>query len=862
MLSIARLLLLPFLLSAFSAQAQPRILVFSRAAVFRHDSIPAGIATLQSIAANEGWRLTATEDAGYFVDDSLAVFDAVVFLLTTGDVLDASQEAAFERYIRAGGGYAGIHAAADTEYDWPWYGALVGAYFAGHPDIQSGRIVVADRLHPSTSGLPEHWTRTDEWYNYQVNPRGEVHVLAALDESTYTGGSMGFDHPIAWCHAFQGGRSWYTGGGHTSESYAEPHFIAHLTGGIRWAAGLATGDCSATQRGRIVKRVLESSVDAPMELAVDPDGGVFFIERAGRLRRYNPTTESTSLIAQLDVSTVQEDGLLGLVLDPRFADNGWLYLFYSPAGPDEIQRLSRFRWDGAGLESGSERILLTVPTQRTECCHSGGSLAFGPDGNLFISLGDNTNPFASDGFAPIDGRPGREAWDARRTSGNTNDLRGKILRIRPTDEGEYTIPEGNLFAPDDTTGAPEIYAMGTRNPFRISVDPATGWLYWGDVGPDAGAENAQRGPQGYDEWNQARSAGNFGWPYCIADNRPYVRYNFESGTSGSVFDCAAPQNSSPSNTGAEILPPARPAWIWYPYGPDAAFPAVSASGGGRTAMAGPVYRTPGTAGEAAWPAYYEGSLLIYEWTRRWIKEVRMDEAGDVLAILPVVDDIPLASPIDLEIGPDGALYVLEWGSIFLGGGTDAALSRLAYSATGNRPPIVRLTAATLSGPAPLTVTLTALGSFDPDFEGDLTFAWELDAVPGSDATGESVSYTYEEPGNFTIRLTATDAAGLSATVERGVFVDERVPVAFRVEAPFPNPADARVEVSFGLPAELDVRIEVFDVLGRLQALVLDERRPAGVQHALVDVSGWPGGVYYVRVTTKRGTQVRRLAVLH
>ena len=161
----------------------------------------------------------------------------MVWLSTTGDVLDGAQQAAFRRYIRRGGGFAGVHAAADTEYRWGWYGRLLGARFDRHPAVQPATIRVVDRRHPSTRGLPRRWTRTDEWYDYRAQPRRGVRVLALLDESTYSGGSMGARHPIAWCRRFQGGRSWYTGGGHTAASYAEPRFRAHLLGGIRWAAG-------------------------------------------------------------------------------------------------------------------------------------------------------------------------------------------------------------------------------------------------------------------------------------------------------------------------------------------------------------------------------------------------------------------------------------------------------------------------------------------------------------------------------------------------------------------------------------------------------------------------------------------------
>lgn len=231
--------------SAESESRQPRVLVFSKTTGYRHTSIPDGIAAIHALGAEHGFEVEATEDAGVFTDDALASFAAVVFLNTTQDVLDAAQQAAFERYIRAGGGFAGVHAAADTEYDWPWYGGLVGAYFEHHPEIQAATVRVEDPAHPSTDGLPVEWVRTDEWYDFRSSPRGRVRVLATLDEASYEGGRMGEDHPIAWCHAYDGGRAWYTAMGHTAESYAEPLFRRHLLGGIRYAAGLAEGDCTA-----------------------------------------------------------------------------------------------------------------------------------------------------------------------------------------------------------------------------------------------------------------------------------------------------------------------------------------------------------------------------------------------------------------------------------------------------------------------------------------------------------------------------------------------------------------------------------------------------------------------------------------
>jgi type 1 glutamine amidotransferase len=232
---------------AASARVSPsrptvRVLVFSRTTAFRHASIPAAVAAVEQLGAEHGYVVDATEDPGAFTDANLARYRAVVFLLTTGEVLDAGQQAAFERYIRAGGGFAGVHSASDTGYAWAWYGQLVGAYFKRHPAVQPAVVRIEDPGHPSTAGLPSSWRRTDEWYDFRTNPRGAVHVLATVDESTYSGGGMGVDHPIAWCHAFDGGRSWYTAMGHPAESYADPSFLSHLEGGIESVVGIR-GTC-------------------------------------------------------------------------------------------------------------------------------------------------------------------------------------------------------------------------------------------------------------------------------------------------------------------------------------------------------------------------------------------------------------------------------------------------------------------------------------------------------------------------------------------------------------------------------------------------------------------------------------------
>ena len=235
--------------------------MFTKTAGFRHTSIPIALRTIHVLGVRNGFGVDATEDAKAFSGANLARYDAVVFLMTTGDVLDTRQQLALQRFVRAGGGFAGIHSAADTEHNWAWYGGLLGAYFKDHPHIQRGTIKVENGRHPSTVGLPRRWVRTDEWYNFARNPRRAVRVLAILDEASYSpgAGGMGSDHPIAWSHRYQGGRAWYTGAGHTEESYSEPMFRRHLLGGIRYAAGLTppriTSVVSSVHSRRLVVRV-------------------------------------------------------------------------------------------------------------------------------------------------------------------------------------------------------------------------------------------------------------------------------------------------------------------------------------------------------------------------------------------------------------------------------------------------------------------------------------------------------------------------------------------------------------------------------------------------------------------------------
>ena len=442
----------------------------------------------------------------------------------------------------------------------------------------------------------------------------------------------------------------------------------------------------------------EDTVVNPMEIAVAPDGRVFFIERSGLLKVWNPTTKASSIAGTLQVFTELEDGLLGIALDPKFAKNSWIYLFYSDPQTrtndaklkSGDNRVSRFTLRNGVLDMASEKILLRIQTQRDQCCHSAGSLAFDGSGNLYAATGDNTHPGESDGYSPIDERPGREPWNAQKSAANANDLRGKILRIHPEPNGTVTIPKGNLFPPGTPKTRPEIYVMGNRNPFRITVDKATGHLYWGEVGPDAGGPNDKRGPAGFDEINQARTAGNFGWPFFAGDNRPYHRYDFETRQHGEPWDPAHPINPSRLNTGPTELPPAQPAFIWYPYGASTRFPEVR--NGGRTACAGPVYRYDAQSKSPhKLPKEFDRTLFIYEWSRNWILAVHLDEDHKIakspdgkLRMERFCPNMTFTRPMDLEIGPDGCLYVLENGTAWVGN-KDTQLVRIEHHQPGGQP---------------------------------------------------------------------------------------------------------------------------------------------------------------------------------
>ncbi|MFH9613641.1 PQQ-dependent sugar dehydrogenase [Streptomyces pratensis] len=536
------------------------------------------------------------------------------------------------------------------------------------------------------------------------------------------------------------------------------------------------------QQVTLAKGVAETG--EPMTLAVLPDRSVLHTSRDGTLRRTD-AAGTTAVAGKLDVYSHDEEGLQGVGVDPGFTANRFVYLYYAPklatpagdapangtaadfAPYEGVNRLSRFvlRTDGT-LDTASEKKVLDVPASRGLCCHVGGDIDFDAQGNLYLSTGDDSNPFASDGYAPIDERPDRNpAYDAQRSSGNTNDLRGKVLRIKVGADGGYSIPSGNLFAPGTARTRPEIYAMGFRNPFRMSVDKPTGIVYLGDYGPDAGTANASRGPAGQVEFNRITKAGNFGWPYCTGRNSAYVDYDFATSASGSAFSCAAPRNTSPNNTGLTDLPPAQPAWIPYDGSSVPEF-----GGGSESPMGGPVYRyDPASASAVKFPESFDGDFFAGEFGRKWIKRIEQGADGAVQSI----NAFPWQGTqvMDMSFGPDGALYVLDYGTGYFNGDANSALYRIE-NVSGGRSPLAKATADRTSGKAPLTVRFSSSGSSDPD--GDpLGYAWKFG--DGTTSTAANPTHTYTVDGRYTAELTLSDGTGNTATASVVVTVGNTAP---------------------------------------------------------------------------------------
>ncbi len=509
-------------------------------------------------------------------------------------------------------------------------------------------------------------------------------------------------------------------------------------------------------------------LDEPMEFQVLPSGKVYVIERKGTLKVYDPATRLTKKIETLPVNTKYtsadgvkkeaEEGLIGLELDPHFATNHFIYLLYAET---TVTKHVLARWtlnEFDELDPDSKKVVLEYGTQREVCCHTGGGMTWDKDGNLLITVGDNTGVNLT---SHTDERPGRANWDDQRSAANTNDLRGKILRIHPEPDGSYTIPKGNLFPPGTPQTRPEIFAMGLRNPWRVFVDSQTGWVLWSEVGPDA-LEDTANTARGYDEFNLAKGPGNFGWPYFIGATGAFPVFDYAKNAPGPRKDPAHPTNTSVNNTGLRDLPPAQPPVIYYPYALSDKFPELGT--GARSAMGGPIFhRADFPKGKRVFPDYYEGKWLIGDLCRGLIMSVSLTADGAYAGMERFLPSYKPVEPIDMKFGPDGDLYVLEYGSNWFRKSDNSRLVRIEYNA-GNRAPVAKATASTLGGTVPLKVTLSAKGSTDPDGDA-LKYSWSVEPEQGGAArtfTTPDAAVTFDKNGVYFATLTVTDPAGKSA----------------------------------------------------------------------------------------------------
>ena len=561
-----------------------------------------------------------------------------------------------------------------------------------------------------------------------------------------------------------------------------------------------------------------AGVGEPIDLAVLPDSRVLHTTRGGQVRLTDPSQGTTTVVNTIDVYANSEDGLQTITLDPDFEENGWVYLYYAPrvmdapyptttatgsapntlpAGADAsywdqwkgYNQLSRFKWNAAtsSLDLATEQKIIKVEVQRGQCCHVAGDVAFDNDGNVLLATGDNTpagTPGAG-GYAPMNDRPGfNPGFDARRGSGNSNDLRGKILRIDVQEDGSYTIPSGNLFAPGTAGARPEIFAMGLRNPFRIDFDPVTGAVTWGDYGPDAGTANPDRGPMGYVEWQSTTVPINGGWPFCHGPNANYSNWDYETLTVRGWYDCAGTLvNPSPYNTGLQNLPSATAPQLWYGDQPTHQ-PWPEFGSGGQAPMGGPTYRYDEENTSATkFPAYWDGKAFMGEFSRDRIFAFSQDDPDGpvtkiedflpnsalVAAGMPVWDNV-----MDMEFGPDGSLYVLDYGDGFFRPNPDAGLYRVDY-VVGIKGPRAVLDASVTSGDGPLAVEFDASGSSHPDDLG-LSFAWDFENS-GTFTEGDAVeSYTYAEDGQYQARVRVTDTSGRVSLASVTITVGNTAPV--------------------------------------------------------------------------------------
>lgn len=825
-------------------------LAFARTAWIAYRLNAAAVVTKYSLtSANDfdgrdpvSWTLQGSQDGTTWTDIDTRTNEDFPerFQRREFEITNTTAYAHYRLNITANGGESATQLA-----DW----GLFTADSVPPPEPQPAESVVniTDRNHPANAGLPLNLTRTDKWVNWAPNPVGTVHTVAQVEERHYDPGpgANGPFHPISWCRDYDGGRSFYTGMGHTEGSYGERAFRTHLLGALKWTTGMVRADCKATIASNYkIERLTAQNQPGQLDqigeshgLTIAPDGTVFYVGKAacagnvvpqpndwsnpdigkgcGTLHQWDPDTKQVKLLTTLEVMgnrgsgdelTKNEEGLLGLVTDPNWADNGWLYVYWMPhESIDRENRIgkrtvSRFTYDfnSQSLDMESRKDLLSWDVQIHSCCHAGGGMSFDAQGNLYIGSGDSNSSQGSSGYSGNNWTQeykGVSFQDARRTAGNTNDLNGKIIRIHPEADGTYTIPEGNLFPPGMAKTRPEIYVMGVRNISRLQIDPETNWLTAAWVGPDASSPNPDLGPAKYETATIITEAGNHGWPYCMGNRQPYRdRSNIDASVLTGWYDCDNPLNTSPRNTGLVTLPPIKDNMIWYapdgggpvfPNRPNSNIPTYRAAdatytqpylkGGSQAIMTGPTYHYDqvDTDSGVAWPKYWDDKWFIGDQSNSQNRvAVTVDPAGVPTAQPPAFAEtlraiIPggngndrLQSWMDAKFGPDGALYMLDYGSGFFSVSPNQKLIRVTYQGGGPTP------AATTSSVAVQNRALTY--RFNGLQAGGVSWAWDFG--DGTTSTEANPVHTYKRVGPYTARLTVTYADGETATVRTNVNV--------------------------------------------------------------------------------------------
>ncbi|MEU0570851.1 ThuA domain-containing protein [Nonomuraea sp. NPDC005983] len=732
---------------------------------------------------------------------------------------------------------------------------LFGPTAGPPPESQEQKAVVdlIDRRHPANKGLPVTLPRTDTWMNWSPNPLGKVHTVAQVEENTYDPGLNGNGrfHPISWCRDYDGGRSFYTGMGGTKASYtSDKQFQSHLGGAIMWATGLVRGDCQATIASNYTTERLTGQnqsgqldqIGEPHGLTIAPDGKVFYIGKAacptgpivdwndpkvglgcGTIHQWDPKSKQVKLLTTLPVMgnrgsgdelVKNEEGLVGITLDPKFGENGWVYVYWMPhESIDRDKRIgqrtvSRFSYDAAkqSIDQSTRKDLLHWDAQIHSCCHAGGAMTFDKDGNLYIGSGDNNSSGGSGGYSGnnwTQDYKGVSFQDARRTAGNTNDLNGKIIRIHPEPDGTYTIPKGNLFTGKEEGGGktrPEIWVMGVRNIARFAWDNVNNWLTAGWVGPDAGGPSETWGPAKYETATILTSAGNQGWPYCMGDKQPYRdRSNVDATQPADWYDCDHLKNTSPRNTGLVDIPSARSNMIWYsPQGGGPVYPKRSDGsglptykqgdetftepylrGGGQAIMSGPTYHRSQIDSDSgvAWPAYWDDKWFIGDESNGnnrvavTVDPKTVPDAGrpafgeDLRSIVQTGGgSTQLQQWMDAKFGPDGALYLLDYGSGFFSLHSNQKLIRITYHGGPATPNPSDAVARAVRQSTPKTV------AFSNTKAGGVS--WEWDFGDGSKPSKEAnPTHTYANFGTYKATLKVTYANGEVATGTIDVKVD-------------------------------------------------------------------------------------------